>query len=81
MTDDNATPKPKRKPSGAAVKGGAPRPTLYPRQLVLMVDDILFEDVARIAAELRLSKSEVGRTLLTAGLNSWNDLRGERAEG
>jgi hypothetical protein len=69
MTDATTSPKPSsRKPSGAAVAGAHPRPTFYPRQLVIMATDALAEEVERLAHARGVSKSEIARTLMEAGL-------------
>jgi hypothetical protein len=70
METDSATPKPKRTPSGAAVAGAHPRPTFYPRQLVIMASDALADEVERLAKSRKVSKSEVGRMLMEAGLSA-----------
>jgi hypothetical protein len=58
----------KRPPSGAAVPGAHPRPKKYPHQLILMVSDETWARVQRDADEHVMSKSEVGRTYLEAGI-------------
>lgn len=62
--------KPKRQPSGAAVAGAHPRPKLYPRQLVIMVTPELADHIEAVAREGAMSKSEVGRLLLEAGIEA-----------
>lgn len=69
MSDDK-TPKKKRKPSGAAVKGAVHRPKRYPRQLVVMADDALADRIEADAARHGLSKSEVARLYLEAGIEA-----------
>lgn len=68
MTDNTASPKSRREPSGAAVAGAHPRPTFYPRQIVIMATDAQADEIARLAAARGVSKSEVGRMLIDAGL-------------
>ena len=68
MTTKAASPKPKREPSGAAVAGAVHRPKFYPRQLVIMASDALANEVERLAKARGVSKSEIGRTLMEAGL-------------
>jgi hypothetical protein len=58
----------KRTPSGAAVPGAHPRPKKYPHQLIVMVDEATWQRIESDAERGRLSKSEVGRTYLEAGI-------------
>lgn len=57
----------RREPSGAAVAGAHPRPTNYPRQVVLMLTDAQADRIAEEASLGKMSKSEVGRAYLEAG--------------
>lgn len=68
MTENTATPT--RKPSGAAVAGAYPRPKNFPRQLVILVSDETADYIEAAARDNRMSKSEVGRTLLEAGIEA-----------
>lgn len=68
MTTNDASPKKTRKPSGAAVAGAVPRPTFYPRQLVIMATDAQADYVAQLAKARGVSKSEIGRMLIDAGI-------------
>ena len=70
MTDSPATPKPKREPSGAAVAGAYPRPKLYPRQAVFMLSDETADYIEAAAKRNGMSKSEVGRLLIEAGIEA-----------
>lgn len=60
--------RPGRQPSGAAVAGAHPRPTLYPRQLVIMATDAQADYVEKLAEQRHVSKSEIGRALIDAGI-------------
>lgn len=66
MTDSST--RPERKPSGAAVAGAHPRPTFYPRQIVIMATDAQADYIDELAKARGVSKSEIGRSLLDAGI-------------
>jgi hypothetical protein len=78
MTETTA-PKKKRKPSGAAVAGAFPRPKKYPRQMVVMADDALADRIEADARRHGMSKSEVARLYLEAGIEAADRLAAERA--
>jgi hypothetical protein len=68
MTAPTTSPNPKRTPSGAAVAGAVPRPTFYPRQIVIMATDAQADYIAELAEARNVSKSEIGRMLIDAGI-------------
>ena len=74
---DTTTPKKKRKPSGAAVPGAVDRPKHFPRQLVVMATDALADRIADDAKRNGLSKSEVARLYLEAGIEAADQAKAE----
>lgn len=78
MTETKTPKRPKRKPSGAAVAGAVHRPKHYPRQLVVMATDELADRIAADAARHGMSKSEVARLYLEAGIEAADKLAAEK---
>lgn len=61
------SPKPKRKPAGAAVPGAVDRPTLYPVTVVAMVTAETKEAIVRTAEVNDVKQAVVARDWLEAG--------------
>lgn len=57
-------------PSGNAIAGANPRPVRYPVQLVIMVSQEVGDRIAAEAVEHVLSKSEVARIYIEAGIDA-----------
>lgn len=66
MTTSDATPK--RKPSGAAIPGAHPRPINYPKQLVVMVTEAMYDFITVEAKTGGESKSTIARDYIEKGI-------------